>query len=147
MVDVSQKIETLRVATARGEVRMRPQTLALVQANAIAKGDVFTVAQTAGVLAAKRTDELIPLAHPLPLTGIDVSFSVDERRSRVGIQATVSTLARTGVEMEALAAVAAAALTIYDMCKAVDRDMTIDQIRLVSKSGGRSGEYTRQEGL
>ncbi len=146
MVDVSQKIETLRVATARGEVRMRPETLALIQANAIAKGDVFTVAQLAGVGAAKRTDELIPLAHPLPLTGIDVSFSVDEPRATVSIQATVSTMARTGVEMEALAAVAAAALTIYDMCKAVDRDMTIDHIRLVSKTGGRSGEYSRTEG-
>jgi len=147
MVDVSQKVESLRVATARGEVRMRPETLTLVQANAIAKGDVFTVAQLAGVGAAKRTDELIPLAHPLPLTGIDVSFSVDEPRATVNIQATVSTVARTGVEMEALAAVAAAALTIYDMCKAVDRDMTINRIRLVRKTGGRSGEYRRQDEL
>ncbi len=145
MVDVSAKIETPRVATARGEVRMRAKTLMLVQANEIAKGDVFTVAQLAGVGAAKRTGELIPLAHPLPLTGVDVAFAVDERRSTVVIQATVRTIARTGVEMEALAAVAAAALTIYDMCKAVDRDMTIDQIRLISKSGGRSGDYERKD--
>jgi cyclic pyranopterin phosphate synthase len=145
MVDVSAKLETLRVATARGEVRMQPRTLALLQANEIAKGDVLTVAQLAGIGAAKRTDELIPLAHPLPLTGIDVSFVIDASRSTVGIQATVRTTARTGVEMEALAAVAAAALTIYDMCKAVDRAMTIEQIRLVSKIGGRSGEYHRED--
>jgi len=145
MVDVSAKLETLRVATARGEVRMQPRTLALLQANEIAKGDVLTVAQLAGIGAAKRTDELIPLAHPLPLTGIDVSFVIDAHRSTVGIQATVRTTARTGVEMEALSAVAAAALTIYDMCKAVDRAMTIEQIRLVSKIGGRSGEYHRED--
>ncbi len=145
MVDVSGKLETLRQATARGEVRMRPETLALIQANEIAKGDVLAVAHVAGVLAAKRTDELIPLAHPLPLTGVDLTFSVDHSESTIGIQATVSTMARTGVEMEALSAVAAAALTIYDMCKAVDRAMTIERIRLVSKSGGRSGEYRRQE--
>ncbi len=143
MVDVSAKIPTARVATARGEVRMRPETLALIKANEIAKGDVLAVAQVAGVLAAKRTDELIPMAHPLPLTGIDVSFALNESSSTIGVQATVRTMARTGVEMEALAAVAAAALTIYDMCKAVDRDMTIDRIRLITKSGGRSGEYRR----
>lgn len=146
MVDVSEKSETLRIATARGEVHMRPQTLALLQANEIAKGDVLTVAQLAGIGAAKRTDELIPLAHALPLTGIDISFVMDAQRNTVGIQATVRTTARTGVEMEALAAVAAAALTIYDMCKAVDRGMTIERIRLVSKIGGRSGEYHREDG-
>ncbi len=145
MVNVSEKLETARQAIARGEVRMRPETLALIEAREIGKGDVLTVAHVAGVLAAKRTDELIPLAHPLPLTGVDLSFSVDRTRSTVSIQATVSTMARTGVEMEALAAVAAAALTIYDMCKAVDREMTIDRIRLISKSGGRSGEYQRRE--
>ncbi len=143
MVDVSGKPQTVRVAVARGEVRMRPETLAQIRAHQVAKGDVLATAHVAGVLAAKRTDELIPLAHPLPLTGVDLSFRLDERASAVQIEATVRTRAPTGVEMEALAAVAAAALTIYDMCKAVDREMTIEGIRLVSKSGGRSGDYRR----
>lgn len=145
MVDVSGKPPTVRQAVARGEVHMMPETLAQVTANAIGKGDVLAVAHIAGVQAAKRTDELIPLAHPLPLTGVDLTFTVDEEAGKVGIQANVSTVAPTGVEMEALVAVAAAALTIYDMCKAVDRGMTIERIRLVSKSGGRSGEYHRTE--
>lgn len=144
MVNVSEKPPTLRQAVARGEVRMRPATLNRIKANAIAKGDVLAVAQMAGIMAAKRTDELIPLAHPLPLTGVDVRFNLSRRRSAVEIEATVSTVARTGVEMEALAAVSAAALAIYDMCKAVDRGMTIERIRLVRKSGGRSGEYRRE---
>lgn len=144
MVNVSEKASTLRQAVARGEVHMRIETLALIKANRVAKGDVLAVAQVAGVLAAKRTDELVPLAHSLPVTGIDVTFRFDEATSTVGIEATVSTVARTGVEMEALAAVSAAALAIYDMCKAVDRGMTIDRIRLVRKSGGRSGEYRRR---
>ena len=144
MVNVSEKPPTLRQAVARGEVRMRPATLNRIKANAIAKGNVLAVAQMAGIMAAKRTDELIPLAHPLPLTGVDVRFNLNRRRSAVEIEATVSTVARTGVEMEALAAVSAAALAIYDMCKAVDRDMTIERIRLVRKRGGRSGEYRRE---
>lgn len=144
MVNVSEKPPTLRQAVARGEVRMRPATLNRIKANAIAKGDVLAVAQMGGIMAAKRTDELIPLAHPLPLTGVDVRFNLNRRRSAVEIEATVSTVARTGVEMEALAAVSAAALAIYDMCKAVDRGMTIERIRLVRKSGGRSGEYRRE---
>lgn len=144
MVDVSSKPPSVREAVARGEVRMRPQTLALVRANKIAKGDVLAVAQVAGVLAAKRADEFIPLAHPLPLTGVDVSFTLNGRSSTVGIEARVRTTAQTGVEMEALAATAAAALAIYDMCKAVDRGMTIGRIRLVRKSGGRSGDYRRK---
>lgn len=144
MVDVSEKPATVRQAVARGDVRMRKATLSQIRANAIAKGDVLTVAQLAGIMAAKRTDELIPLAHPLPLTGVDVRFTLDRRRSAVEIEATVSTVAQTGVEMEALAAVSAAALAIYDMCKAVDRDMTIERIRLVRKTGGRSGEYRRK---
>jgi len=144
MVDVSAKSETLRQAVARGEVRMKPQTLRLIKANRIAKGDVLAVAQVAGVNAAKRTDELIPMAHTLPLTGVQIDFALDEKAGTVGIQATASTVARTGVEMEALVAVTAAALAVYDMCKAVDRAMTIERVRLVSKTGGRSGPYRRR---
>src|SRR2546427_10522144 len=147
MVDVSDTPATLRQAVARGEVRMTPQALGKIKANAIAKGDVLAVAHVAAVMAAKRTDELIPLAHPLPLTGVDVSFVLKEETSTVEIAAVVSTVAPTGVEMEALAAVSAAALTIYDMCKAVDRGMTIERIRLVSKIGGRSGDYRRAGGV
>lgn len=143
MVDVSGKPATVRQAIARGEVRMRSETLAQIKANAFKKGDVLAVAKLAGIQAAKRTDELIPLAHPLALTGIDVITTLDDQASAVLIQAAVSTVAPTGVEMEALAAVAAAALTIYDMCKAVDRSMTIERIRLVRKTGGRSGDYER----
>src|SRR5438128_10696665 len=141
MVDVSDKPATLRQAVARGEVRMTPQALGKIKANAIAKGDVLAVAHVAAGMAAKRTDELIPLAHPLPLTGVDVSFVLKEETSTVEIAAVVTTVAPTGVEMEALAAVSAAALTIYAMCKAVHRGMTIERIRLVSKIGGRSGDY------
>lgn len=144
MVDVSGKSATLRQAVARGEVRMMPQTLGKINANAIAKGDVLVVAHLAAVMAAKRTDELIPLAHPLPLTGVDVSFSLKTDTSTIEITAVVNTVAPTGVEMEALAAVSAAALTIYDMCKAIDRGMTIERIRLISKSGGRSGDFRRE---
>ena len=144
MVDVSTKSETLRQAVARGVVRMKPQTLRLIKANRIAKGDVLAVAQVAGVNAAKRTDELIPMAHTLPLTGVQIDFALDEKAGTVGIQATASTVARTGVELEALVAVTAAALAVYDMCKAVDRAMTIERVRLVSKTGGRSGPYRRR---
>ncbi len=144
MVDVSEKAPTVRQAVARAEVHLQRETLAKIKANAIAKGDVLAVAQVAGVLAAKRTDELIPLTHPLPLTGVAVAFRLDETTPAVQIEATVSTVAPTGVEMEALAAVAAAALTIYDMCKAVDRGMTIERLRLVSKTGGRRGDYYRE---
>lgn len=145
MVDVSKKEETLREAVARGEVVMRPETLALIRENQIAKGDVLAVARVAATMAAKRTGEWIPLAHPLPITGVEVHFHLNEEESRVEIEATVRTVARTGVEMEALTAVAAAGLTIYDMCKAVDRGMVIQNIRLVRKRGGRSGEYVRPE--
>ncbi|HEX9532710.1 MAG TPA: cyclic pyranopterin monophosphate synthase MoaC [bacterium] len=144
MVDVSAKAPTVRHAVARAEVHLQRETLAKIKSNAIAKGDVLAVAQVAGVLAAKRTDELIPLTHPLPLTGVAVAFRLDETIPAVKIEATVSTVAPTGVEMEALAAVAAAALTIYDMCKAVDRRMTIERLRLVSKTGGRRGAYYRE---
>ena len=144
MVDVSAKPETLRQSLARGEVRMKPQTIRLIKDNRIAKGDVLAVAQVAGVNAAKRTDELIPLAHTLPLTGVRLKFGLDEKTGTLSIEATASTVARTGVEMEALTAVSVAALAIYDMCKAVDREMTIERVRLVSKSGGRSGNFRRE---
>jgi cyclic pyranopterin phosphate synthase len=122
---------------------MKPQTARLIKANRVAKGDVLAVAQVAGVSAAKRTDEWIPMAHTIPLTAVHLSFGVDVRRGTVRIEASASTVDRTGVEMEALTAVSAAALTIYDMCIAVDRGMTIEHIRLVSKTGGRSGTFRR----
>ncbi|MDR7485432.1 MAG: cyclic pyranopterin monophosphate synthase MoaC [Armatimonadota bacterium] len=143
MVDVSAKPATVRVATARGLVRMQPQTLAQVAANQVKKGDVLTVAQVAGVVAAKRTAELIPLCHPVALTDVQVRAEPDAAAGGVTIEATARTTAPTGVEMEALVAVAVAALTVYDMCKAADRGMTIDRIRLVHKRGGRSGTYRR----
>ncbi len=143
MVDVSAKLETVRVAVARAEVHMQPQTLALIRANQVAKGDVLTVAQLAGVMAAKKTAELIPLCHSLPLDEVQVRVEPSTDAPVVRIEATARTTARTGVEMEALVAASAAALTIYDMCKAVDRGMTIERVRLVHKSGGRSGVYHR----
>ncbi|MGB6895276.1 MAG: cyclic pyranopterin monophosphate synthase MoaC [Dehalococcoidia bacterium] len=140
MVDVTAKGETVRRAVARGSVRMKPQTLRLILAGEIAKGNVLTTAQVAGVMAAKRTHELIPMCHPLLLTGIDVDLQPDEKENAVHITATVRTTGKTGVEMEALTAVSVAALTIYDMCKAADRAMRIESVRLVRKSGGKSGE-------
>ncbi|HET8679368.1 MAG TPA: cyclic pyranopterin monophosphate synthase MoaC, partial [bacterium] len=139
MVDVSRKPPTARSAVARAVVKMQPETLKLIQANRIAKGDVLTVAQVAGVMAAKRTAELIPLCHPLPLTDIQVVVAPDPTGGGVSVEATAKTVAQTGVEMEALVAAAVAALTVYDMCKGVDRGMTIDRLRLVHKRGGRSG--------
>ncbi len=140
MVDVSAKADTAREATARGSIYMKPETLALILSGETAKGDVLTTARLAGVMAAKRTPELIPLCHPLLLTHIDVSLQPDEGRSAIDITATVRTTGKTGVEMEALTAVAVAALTVYDMAKAVQRDMRIEEIRLVRKTGGKSGE-------
>ena len=139
MVDVTAKSDTKREATARGRVVMRPETLALIAQGGIPKGDVLTVAQIAGVMAAKRTHELIPMCHPLPLTGIDVTLTPNEERHCIEIEATVRTTGKTGVEMEALTAVTVAALTVYDMCKSADRAMRIEQVRLVRKSGGKSG--------
>jgi cyclic pyranopterin phosphate synthase len=139
MVDVSAKADTKREATARGRVAMKAETLALIQSGGLPKGDVLAVAQVAGVMAAKRTHELIPLCHPLALTGISVKFTPDESRSCMEIEATVRTTGKTGVEMEALTAVTVAALTIYDMCKSADRGMRIEQVRLARKSGGLSG--------
>jgi cyclic pyranopterin phosphate synthase len=146
MVDVGDKPDTQREAIARGRVLMQPQTLALIQEGGLPKGDVLAVAQVAGVMAAKRTHELIPMCHPLLLTHIGVEFELheprqDENQAEIGIIATVRTTGKTGVEMEALTAVAVAGLTIYDMCKAVDRGMRLDAVRLVRKSGGKSGEW------
>jgi cyclic pyranopterin monophosphate synthase len=141
MVDVTDKRVTRREARARGEVQMDPRTLTLIRDNLVAKGDVLAVARLAGIMAAKRTSELIPLCHGLPLTGVEVAFRLDSEHSLIEIEAAARVEARTGVEMEALTAVSVAALTIYDMCKAVDRGMRIDNIRLVYKSGGRSGTF------
>ena len=143
MVDVAEKPETERVAVASGQVRMTEQTVELIRTGRAAKGDVLAVAQVAAVMGAKKTPDLIPMCHPLMLTRIDVAF--DLRQEEVLIEATVASRGRTGVEMEALTAVTTAALTIYDMLKAVDRGMTIDKIRLESKEGGRSGRWRRDE--
>ena len=141
MVDVAAKPETHRVAVAAGSIRMRPETLALVTSGTAKKGDVLGVARIAAIQGAKRTAELVPLCHPVPLTSVAVEFSVDEAGARIECRATVECTARTGVEMEALTAVQVALLTIYDMCKAVDRGMTMDGIRLLEKRGGKSGTY------
>ncbi len=162
MVDVGDKPDTARQATAAGAVAMRPETLTLIQqqqeappvaksspqaksppdeAGPLVKGNVLAVAQVAGVMAAKATWQIIPMCHPLPLSGVDMDFSLDEAQSCVRVQATVRTTGKTGVEMEALTAVSVAALTIYDMCKAADKGMRIENVRLLRKSGGRSGDY------
>lgn len=141
MVDVSDKAETERVATARGSITMQPETLALITSGGVKKGDVLSVARLAGIMGAKRTPDLIPLCHPLALTSVKVDLTVDPARNAVDITATCKLKGRTGVEMEALTAVAVAALTVYDMCKAVDRGMVIGEIRLVHKSGGKSGTF------
>jgi len=143
MVDVSPKAVTMREAVARGEVRMRAETLRHVADGTLPKGDVLAVARLAGIMAAKRTADLIPLCHPLPISHVHVELVPDARRGRVTIESRVRVAGRTGVEMEALTAVAVAGLTLYDMCKAVDRAMTIGAIRLVRKSGGRSGTFER----
>jgi cyclic pyranopterin phosphate synthase len=139
MVDISTKADTKREATARGRVVMKRETLALIASGGVPKGDVFAVAQIAGVMAAKRTHELVPMCHPLMLTGIDVTLTPNDARNCVDIEATVRTTGKTGVEMEALTAVSVAALTVYDMCKAVDRAIRIDGVRLARESGGKSG--------
>jgi cyclic pyranopterin monophosphate synthase len=141
MVDVSAKDETARVAVAAGSVLMQKATLERIMAGGIKKGDVLSVARLAGIMGAKRTSDLIPLCHPLALTAVAVDLTCDLERSAVDITATCKVAGRTGVEMEALTAVAVAALTVYDMCKAIDRGMTIAEIRLLKKSGGKSGTY------
>ena len=145
MVDVSGKPPSRREATARGRVTMSPATLALIAGGEAPKGDVLAAARLAGIMAAKRAHELIPLCHPLPISGVEVRLAMSGAdgggRAAVEIEATVRTTARTGVEMEALTAVGVAALTVYDMCKSAERGMTIEAVRLASKSGGRSGDY------
>ena len=143
MVDISTKQESEREAVAEGRVSMRPGTLALILAGDVPKGDVMAVARIAGIMAAKRTADIVPLCHPLALASVQVELEADEGASAVAIRARCRLKGRTGVEMEALTAVTAAALTVYDMCKSVDRSMTLENIRLLSKSGGRSGRYER----
>lgn len=142
MVDVTQKDVTFRQAEAEGRVRVNSETLALIRTGGTPKGDVLAVAQVAGILAAKRTHELIPMCHPLRLTAVDIAFTLEEEA--VHIRSKVKCKGETGVEMEALTAVSAAALTIYDMCKAVQRDMEITGIRLCRKSGGKTGDYVKE---
>ena len=144
MVDVGAKPETQRVAVARGHVQMADDTLRLIRSDGFEKGDVIGIARVAGIMAAKQVPQLIPLCHAIPLDGVDVEFSFDAEAGRVNIEATARTTAKTGVEMEALTAVTVAALTIYDMCKAADRGMRIEGVRLVSKSGGRSGDFAAE---
>jgi cyclic pyranopterin phosphate synthase len=141
MVDVSAKADTVREATARGRIVMQAETLRLIQQGGVSKGDVLSVAQVAGIMAAKKTHDLIPMCHPLLLSGIEVTLTPDEGASSVEMTATIRTTGKTGVEMEALTAVTVAALTVYDMCKAADRAMRIEEVRLVRKSGGKSGDY------
>ncbi len=144
MVDVGAKPDTERVAIARGEVHMKKETFDLIRAGRIKKGDVLTVAQIAGITAAKRTSDLIPLCHPLPLTQVDVTLALDESLPGIVITATTKTTGKTGVEMEALTAVSVAALTIYDMAKAAEKTMHIQNIRLVEKHGGQSGDVVNE---
>ncbi len=146
MVDVSAKAATLREAVAKGSIRMRPETLTLIENGAIAKGDVLGVAQVAAIMAVKETSRLIPMCHPLNISGVEAGFRIDRDRSEIEITVRVRLTGSTGVEMEALTGVSVAALTIYDMCKAADKTMTIENIRLVEKSGGRSGVFRREEG-
>ena len=143
MVDVSAKAETVREAVARGVLRMTPATVRVIREGNAPKGDVLGVARTAGILATKRTPDLIPLCHPLRITGVDVTFAEDESRGEVTVEARVRTVDKTGVEMEALTAVSVAALTVYDMIKAVEKGVTIERIELVEKLGGKSGAWRR----
>jgi cyclic pyranopterin monophosphate synthase len=145
MVDVSDKEVTSRVASACGTIRMRWETLELIREGKVEKGDVFSVARVAGIMAAKKTSELIPMCHPLNITSIAIDLTPADNPPRVDIEASVRVSGKTGVEMEAMTAVAVAGLTIYDMCKAVDREMILGEIRLVMKSGGKSGTFTRIE--
>ena len=144
MVDVTVEADTDRTAVAEGRIVMKAETLELVQQGALGKGDVLGVAQVAGIMGAKKTWELIPMCHPLLLTGVKLDLLIAEATNSIDITATVQTTGKTGVEMEALTAVSVAALTVYDMCKAVDKDMTIEYVRLTAKSGGKSGNYERK---
>lgn len=144
MVDVGQKDDTERLAIARGEIVMKPETLALIRAGQMKKGDVLTVAKIAGIQAAKRTSDLIPLCHPIALTKVDLELTLDESLPGIQIQASAKTIGKTGVEMEALTAVSVAALTVYDMAKAAEKTMQIQNIRLVEKRGGKSGDIVNE---
>lgn len=145
MVNVGEKAETQRTAVAAGRVLVNQDTFDLIRSGGCKKGDVLTVAQLAGIMGAKRTPEIIPLCHPILISGVEVQLELVEETCSVDIRATVSCAGQTGVEMEALTAVSAAALTVYDMCKAVQRDMVIDQIRLLKKTGGKSGTFERKD--
>lgn len=145
MVDVTEKQSTEREATARCSVYMKAKTLSLIRDKAVPKGDVIAVARIAGILAAKKTSDLIPLCHPLNVTSVNVTITIDKEENKVEVEAKAKTIGQTGVEMEALTAVAVAALTIYDMCKAVDKEMTISDIMLMEKRGGKSGEFRRSK--
>jgi cyclic pyranopterin phosphate synthase len=145
MVDVSAKEITDRIAVARGTIHMKPETLDLILKGKVEKGDVFSVARVAGIMAAKKTPELIPMCHPLNITSVKIELTPQDNPSRVDIEAVVRVSGKTGVEMEAMTAVSVAGLTIYDMCKAVDREMSIGQIELVKKSGGKSGTFIRKQ--
>jgi cyclic pyranopterin phosphate synthase len=142
MVDISDKEVTKRVAVARSQITMKPETLARIQAGRVEKGDVLAVAQVAGIMAAKKTAEIIPMCHPLPLTGVDIRFSF-EGENTLGVEATVKTTGKTGVEMEALTAASAVVLTVYDMCKAMDKEMVLGPTYLLQKTGGKSGDFHR----
>ncbi|MDP3110621.1 MAG: cyclic pyranopterin monophosphate synthase MoaC [Thermodesulfovibrionales bacterium] len=144
MVDVSTKPLTGREAVAKGSVYMKKTTFEIIKKGNVSKGDVLSVAKIAGIMAAKKTSEIIPLCHPLNITSVDIDFKLDEKKNRIGIESRVKITGQTGVEMEALTAVAAAALTIYDMCKAVDKEIIISDIMLMEKSGGKSGEFKRK---
>jgi cyclic pyranopterin monophosphate synthase len=145
MVDVSDKDITSRIAVARGTINMRAETLALILDDKIEKGDVFSVARVAGIMAAKKTSELIPMCHPLNITSVEIDLTPAKNPARVEIEARVRVSGKTGVEMEAMTAVSVSGLTIYDMCKAIDREMSIGEVRLVKKSGGKSGTFIRKE--
>ena len=142
MVDVGAKQDTHRIAVAAGSIRMKPETLALIQSGNAKKGDVIGIARIAAIMASKRTSELVPLCHPLPITRVAVDFEVDEKASSVHCRAQVETIGKTGVEMEALTAVQVGLLTVYDMCKAVDRGMVMTNVRVLEKHGGKSGDWT-----
>ena len=145
MVSVTNKLDTYRLAVAKGTVQMQPETLKRIINGGMEKGDVLAVAQVAGIMGAKKTSDIIPMCHPLLITHADISFSHDFDKSELYIEASVALTGKTGIEMEALTSVSIAALTIYDMCKAIDRSMIIKDIRLMEKSGGKSGEYKRRE--
>jgi len=145
MVDVSSKPLTKRIAIARGSVSMKKETFELIKKGKVAKGDVLNVAKVAGIMAAKKTPEIIPLCHPLNITSVDIDFKLDRKKRRIDIESRVKITGQTGVEMEALTAIAAAALTIYDMCKAVDKEMIISDIMLIEKRGGKSGKFIRRK--